>query len=294
MIMKLTGKVAIITGGSRGIGKAVAAAFLRNGANVMLAARSSDELAAAQSELAAIKTEANKGNAQNGGRVEVCVTDVSKRADVAALVKKTVATFGGADIVVNAAGAYGAIGPVATVDAEAWKKTFDINLFGTFNVIQEALPLFIKSATGSAHKKIINFSGGGDGPLPSLSAYNASKAAIVRLTETLAKELADKHIDVNAVAPGPVNTQILEDGLAAGEKTIGKEMYEKFLKQKHDGGVPPEKAGELCVFLASSDSDGLSGKLVSAIYDKWSEWTKEDITKLMTGDTLNLRRVNPK
>jgi len=290
--MKIIGKTAIITGGSRGIGKAVAAAFLRNGANVMLAARSRDELVAAQSELAAKRIELNKENAQNGGSVAVFVTDVSRRADVAALVKKTVATFGGVDIVVNAAGAYGAIGPVATVDVEEWKKTFDINLFGTFNVIQEVLPLFIRSGTASAHKKIINFSGGGDGPLPSFSAYNASKVAIVRLTETLAKELAEQNIDVNAVAPGPVNTKILEDGLAAGEKMIGKEMYEKFLKQKHDGGVPPEKAAELCVFLASSDSDGLSGKLVSAIYDNWNEWTKDDIIKLMASDKLNLRRVN--
>lgn len=281
--MKLTGKISIITGGSRGIGRAVAEAFLLNGASVMLSARSREELMATKKELE-----------ETGGHVEIFPADVSKKHEVAELVKYTVATFGTVDIVVNAAGVYGAIGAVATVNAEEWKKTFDINLFGTFNVIQEVLPIFVarEGGVGIGHKKIINFSGGGDGPLPSFSAYNASKVAIVRLTETLAKELTGQNIDVNAIAPGAVNTKILDDGLAAGVDVIGKEMYAKLLKQKQEGGVPAEKAAALCVYLASSDSDGLSGKLVSAVWDKWSEWGKDDIAELMVGDKLTLRRVN--
>lgn len=281
--VKLKGKVAVITGGSRGIGKAVAEAFLRNGASVMLAARSSGELAAAKEDLAC-----------TGGRVEIFTADVSDYSAAAALIKAAEAAFGGIDVVVNAAGVYGAIGALASVDAAEWKRTFDVNLFGTFNVIQNAIPALGRSLAGGGHKKIINFSGGGDGPLPNFSAYSASKVAIVRLTETLAKELADRNIDINAVAPGAVNTKILEGALAAGEATVGKEMYEKLLKQKAEGGVGPEKAAELCVFLASGASDGLSGKLVSAVWDKYGEWKKDDITGLMAEDTLTLRRVNIK
>lgn len=280
--MKLSGKVAIITGGSRGIGKAVAGAFLREGANVMLAARSRDELAAAKENLANI-----------GGRVEVLATDVSKREEVAALIKSTVDAFGAIDVVVNAAGTYGAIGSLASVDPEGWERTFDVNLFGTANVIREALPALSRSKGGPKRGKIINFSGGGDGPLPHFSAYSTSKVAIVRLTETLAKELVDQAVDVNAVAPGAVNTKILEDALAAGEAAVGKEMYAKLLKQKEEGGVGPEKAAALCVFLASADSDGLSGKLLSAVWDKYNGWTRADIERFMKGDMLTLRRVNP-
>jgi 3-oxoacyl-[acyl-carrier protein] reductase len=284
--MKLQNKIAVITGGSRGIGKAVAAAYLREGASVMLAARSKEELVAA-------KTELEKSDVGAAGKVKIFSADVSNTGEVRALIDATVKAFGTIDIVVNAAGVYGAIGAVATVDAEEWKKTFDINLFGVFNMIQAVLPVFEGSKlSGGARKKIINFSGGGDGPLPHFSAYNASKVAIVRLTETLAKEFEGQHIDVNAVAPGPVNTKILEDALAAGEASVGKEIYEKLLKQKKEGGVGPEKAAELCVFLASSDSDGLSGKLVSAVWDRYPAWTKEDIAEFMTSDKLNLRRVN--
>ncbi|HEY5220731.1 MAG TPA: SDR family oxidoreductase [Candidatus Paceibacterota bacterium] len=278
--MKLQDKIAVITGGSRGIGKAIAAAFLREGASVVLAARSKEELVAAKAELA------------SGGAVEVFPADVSKKSEVAALMKFAEEKFGTIDIVVNAAGIYGAIGTVAEVDAEEWKKTFDINLFGALNVIQQAIPILERSSNGVRRKKIINFSGGGDGPLPHFSAYSTSKVAIVRLTETLAKEVEGKNIDVNVIAPGPVNTKILEDALAAGEVLVGKAMYEKLLKQKKEGGVPPEKAAELCVFLASADSDGLSGKLLSAVWDKYGEWTKEDITRLMESDKLTLRRVN--
>lgn len=275
--MKLKGKIAIITGGSRGIGKAVAKAFLENGASVMLSARSKEELEATRTELT-----------RGGRNVEIFPADVSKKTDVKALVKKTLDTFGAVDILVNAAGTYGAIGPVASVDLEKWKEAFTINLFGTVDVIQEALPVFVKAGRG----KIINFSGGGDGPFPHFTSYSSSKVAVVRFTESLAKEVKENNIDVNAVAPGAVNTKILEDGLKAGEKLVGKETYERFLKQKKEGGVSPEKAAALCVFLASGDSDGLSGKLVSAVWDKWNEWSKDDIKRLMASDLLTLRRVN--
>jgi NAD(P)-dependent dehydrogenase (short-subunit alcohol dehydrogenase family) len=138
--------------------------------------------------------------------------------------------------------------------------------------------------------KIINFSGGGDVPLPNFSAYSSSKGAVVRLNETLAAEMKNYHIDINCIAPGAVNTKFLDEALAAGEEKTGKEKYQVLLKQKKEGGVPPEKAANLCVFLASSISDGLTGRFLSAVWDKYNDWTKKEIKNIIQSDTLTLKR----
>jgi NAD(P)-dependent dehydrogenase (short-subunit alcohol dehydrogenase family) len=280
--MKLQGKTAIITGGSRGIGKTIAEFFVREGANVLIAARSEQELIAVQTDLA--KTAAD---AKNGARVEICVTDVAKKIDAKALVKKAIDCFETFDILVNAAGVYGAIGTVAEVDFEKWKTAFDINLFGTVNVIQEVLPVFMEKKQG----RIINFSGGGDGAFPHFSAYSSSKIAVVRFTETLAEEIKEYGITVNAIAPGAVNTKFLDEALKAGADRVGKDFYEKLKKQKDEGGVGPDKAAELCVFLASGESGVLSGKMISAVWDDWKSWDAGKVKELMDSPKLNIRRT---
>ncbi|MEK9180247.1 MAG: SDR family oxidoreductase, partial [Patescibacteria group bacterium] len=154
----LRDKKAIITGGSRGIGFAVAAFFVKEGAEVMLAARSAEELAAAKAEL-------------GHGKVHTHISDVSREADVKALIAAANKEMGGVDVLVNAAGIYGPIGPSADVDVAKWRNTFEVNLFGTFYAFCEVVPLMMKQNGG----KIINFSGGGDGPFPNFSAYSSSK-----------------------------------------------------------------------------------------------------------------------
>ena len=124
------------------------------------------------------------------------------------------------------------------VNFDEWKKTYEINVFGTFRMIQRVLPIMMKNGGG----KIINFSGGGDGPLPRFSAYNSSKVSIVRLTETLAAEMKEYKIDINAIAPGPVNTKFLDDALSAGDEKVGKDRYGELVKQKEEGGAPAEKS----------------------------------------------------
>ena len=273
--MKLQGKVALITGGGRGIGKSVAELFSQHGATLMLCARSAQELGKTKDELL---------NA--GGTAEVFAADVSRTEDVRALVARTLEAFGKIDVLVNAAGIYGAIGAITTLDFEKWKATFAVNLFGTFSVIQQALPSMIEHRGG----RVINFSGGGEGPLPNFSAYSTSKIAVVRLTENLAEELKSYGIMVNVVAPGAVNTKILDDALDAGKKLVGEDLYARFLKQKREGGVSPLKAAELCVFLASDESKGLTGKFVSAIWDDWNKWDEEQIREIMETDRLTIRR----
>lgn len=274
--MILKGKTTLVTGGSRGIGLAVAQKFIGEGAGVMLAARSLEELKGAKRRL--------------GQGTEICEADVSKPSEVENLIEKTVERFGRIDVVVNAAGVYGPIGSSEGIDLGKWKQTFEINVFGTFSVAQRVLPIMMKERKG----KIINFSGGGDGPFPRFSAYSASKVAIVRLTETLAAEFKEFNIDINVIAPGAVNTHILEEALSAGEEAVGKEKYREFLKQKETGGVSPEKAADLCVFLASPASDGLTGRFLSAVWDDWRNWDNDKIKAIMSSDMGTLRRVKPK
>ena len=273
--MILEGKIALITGGSRGIGLAVARSFLKEGAKVMLSARSKDELEKTQSDLK-----------KNFPAPVIFPADVSIYTSVKSLVQETKKAFGKIDILVNAAGIYGPIGPTFEIDVDLWRKTYEINVFGTFHMIREILPLMIKNRSG----KIINFSGGGDGPLPNFSAYNSSKVAIVRLTETVATEVMDFGIDINCIAPGPVNTNFLEEALKAGEEKVGKSRYQEFLKQKAEGGVAPEKSAALSTFLASSVSNRLTGKFLSAVWDDWRKWDKKTIKEISKTDLYTLRR----
>jgi 3-oxoacyl-[acyl-carrier protein] reductase len=128
--------------------------------------------------------------------------------------------------------------------------------------------------------------------LPRLSAYAASKAAVVRLTETLAEELREFSIDLNAIAPGALNTRLLDEILNAGPDAVGKEFYQKSLKQRDSGGVPPDKAARLCVYLASEISYGITGKLISAQWDPW-ENLHEFREQLANSDIYTLRRIVP-
>ena len=141
--------------------------------------------------------------------------------------------------------------------------------------------------------KIVNLSGGGaTNPLPRLSAYAASKAAVVRLTETLAEELREFSIAVNAIAPGALNTRFLDEVLRAGPELVGSGFYDKALKQRETGGAPLDRGVALCVYLASTASDGITGKLISALWDPW-EKLSDHRAELASSDIYTLRRIVP-
>lgn len=277
--MKLKDKVSIITGGSSGIGKAMAVAFSREGSHLVLASNIKEELEAAGREIQENST----------ARVATMLLDVSRPEDVKNLIEFTLAEFSDIDILVNCAGIYGPIGLITDIDAQAWKKAIDINLYGTFLAIQAVLPTMMKKNRG----KIINMSGGGGAsPLPRFSAYGISKAGVIRLTETIAQEISEYNIDINAIAPGAVNTRLLDQALAAGE-VAGKDFMAKSIRQKQDGGVPPERVAELALFLASNESDGLSGRLISLLWDNWKDAPKH-LKEIRSSDIYTLRRIVPK
>lgn len=269
-------KKILIAGGSRGIGRTMAVAFLKDGDKVFLLSRDSKELESTQKELSSL------------GEVQVAVCDVSKEADVEAVAEKVKKVWGGLDILINAAGIYGPIGPVYENDPKEWRKVIDVNLIGTFLMTRAMVPLLRTSKRG----KIMNFVGGGEGAYENFSGYVSSKGAIMRFNETVAEELKSLNIDVNAIAPGPVNTKFLDVALEAGAEKTGKANYERLLKQKDTGGVPPERAADLALFLASDKSDGITGKILSAVWDNYLK-LPDHLKELMTSDVYTARRVKP-
>lgn len=276
--MNLEGKVSIITGASLGIGRAIATAFSAEGSHLVLVARTVSELENAKREI----------EQSSSARVEIFRADVSQPKDVEDMVGFTLTKFDTIDILVNSAGIYGPIGLITDVDVEDWIEATNINLYGTFLCMRAVLPTMMRKKKG----KIVNLSGGGAAsPLPRFSAYSASKAAVVRLTETIANEVKEYNIDINAIAPGAVNTRFLDQVLAVG-KAAGDVFHAKAIKQKREGGVPPEKIAELAVFLASTESDGLSGRLISLIWDDWKS-NPRHLDEIMTSDIYTLRRIIP-
>ncbi len=272
--MELESRRVIVTGAGQGIGRAIAVAMARSGARLYLWGLRKKNLLETQTIVSAV-----------GSEVEVAVVDVSDASEVSKAWKVTVDKWEGVDVLVNNAGVQGPIGRMHEIDAEIWWNTIENNLRGTFLCSQIVLPTMVEQNWG----KIINLSGGGAvTPRPFFTAYSASKAAVVRLTETLALEVKENNIDVNAIAPGAVNTKMLEQRLDAG-LSIGQAEYEAAKELVKSGGTNPEKPAALAVFLASSKSDGLSGRLISAV---WDSWESMDIAKLMATDTFTVRRLN--
>jgi NAD(P)-dependent dehydrogenase (short-subunit alcohol dehydrogenase family) len=280
--LKLRGRTAIVTGGSQGLGRAIATSFVREGAHVVLAARDASMLRGACDAL----TPQRVADEQ---RILWQAADVARRADVEQLVERARSDLGRLDVLVCNAGVYGPMGAIADVDWDAWAEAVQINLFGTVLCCRAVVPIMLRQGGG----KIITLSGGGaTGPLPNISAYAASKAAVVRFTETLAEELRGSGIDVNSVAPGALNTRLLDEVLEAGPQRVGAQFYERAARQKAEGGAPLKLGAELVTFLASSDSDGISGRLISAVWDNWRDLPARR-ERLANSDVYTLRRIVP-
>lgn len=276
----LLGKVAIVTGANQGLGLQIARKYASSGANLMLCARNANLLESATHEVAKL--------AGSGQKIVSQSVDVSSESDVNRLVAETIAQLGGCHILVNNAGVYGPKGEIESIDWADWIRAIEINLFGSILMSRAVLPHFKKQHYG----KIIQLSGGGaTSPMPRLSAYAVSKAAIVRYTETLAEEVRGTGVDVNAIAPGALNTRMLDEILAAGPDIVGEDFYERSLQQKKTGGAGLIKGADLALFLASSKSDGITAKLISAIWDNWLEWPKH-LDQLSASDAYTLRRIS--
>jgi NAD(P)-dependent dehydrogenase (short-subunit alcohol dehydrogenase family) len=274
----LAGRAAIVTGGGRGLGSEITAALARAGARVLITGRDREALAGAADRLTA-----------EGFDVLFEVGDVSNLPDAERAVARALEEFGELQILVNNAGIYGPTGPSEEVEWSDWVRAVEINLFGSVLMTRLVVPHFRAAGYG----KIVQLSGGGaTAPLPNFSAYAASKAAVVRFAETLAQELEGTGIDVNSIAPGALNTGLLDEVLAAGPEKVGAGFYERALRQQEDGGAPLERGASLTAYLCSAESDGITGRLISAIWDPWESLAAKK-NELLGSDVFTLRRIVP-
>jgi NAD(P)-dependent dehydrogenase (short-subunit alcohol dehydrogenase family) len=269
----LANKVCLIAGASGAIGSAIAQAFYRQGAHLALASHSR-------------KADWCLGDRAASSRIFRIQFDVCRADEVSEAAERIHEHFGALDVLVNCTGIQGPIGPVQALEPDAWARTIEVNLIGSFHLVRAVVPFMLERGGG----KIIHFSGGGAAyARPYLSAYGASKAALVRLTETLADELREANIQVNAVAPGPVRSRMWDEMRAAGAAG-GKKLLSELAQMDETGGVSPERVAALAAFLASSRSRGLTGRLISAVHDRWEELSGK-IPEIMNTEKGTLRRV---
>jgi NAD(P)-dependent dehydrogenase (short-subunit alcohol dehydrogenase family) len=277
--MKLKGRFALITGASQGLGAEIARQYVANGASVMLCARSGDKLGEQHEALAPLLAP--------DARIVTSVGDVGQTRDVDAIFTKVRSEFPRLDILINNAGVYGPMGNIEDVDWGQWVDAVRINLLGLVYVSRMAMPIFRAQRYG----KIVNISGGGaTNPMPAITAYATSKAGVVRFTESLALECKNDGIDVNAIAPGALVTRMMGQLLEAGPEKVGKQFFDRMKKIADEGGTPLHVGAALCVFLGSPESDGITGKLIAAQWDRWEDWPKH-LEELNASDVYTLRRI---
>jgi len=278
----LAGRNAVITGANQGLGLAIANAYVAAGASVLICARGEELL-----------EDAHRALARAAGRGQVVASepaDVANPDDVKRLAARALSMFPQVHVLVNNAGVYGPMGSIETVDWMEWVRAMEINVHGSVLPCRALLPHFKERRYG----KIVQVSGGGaTNPLPRISAYAASKAAVVRFAESLALEVKAFNIDVNSIAPGALATRMLDEVLAAGPGAVGDEFYDRMVKTKEQGGTPLEVGAALAVFLGSAASDGITGRLLSAVWDPWEQLAshREDLDR---SDVYTLRRIVPK
>jgi NAD(P)-dependent dehydrogenase (short-subunit alcohol dehydrogenase family) len=281
MSAALAGRTALITGGSRGLGLAIASAYLRAGAaGICICGTDPAALGQAGSQL-----REQAGPAQT---VLAELADVTVPEHVQRLVDGAVEALGGLTVLVANAGIYGPKGPLAQTDWREWVRAIEVNLLGSVLCARAVAPHLVARGYG----KIVQLSGGGaTRPLAGLSAYAASKTAVVRFAETLADELREDNVAVNMLAPGALNTRMLDELIDAGPELVGEERHRGALRQRSSGGASLERAAQLAVFLGAAASDGITGKLLSAVWDPWPE-LPEHLADL-DSDVYTLRRIVP-
>ena len=246
----LTGQLALITGGGRGIGRALAQAFAEAGAAVSIVARSQAEIDQVAQAIAA-----------SGGRAASFAVDVTDRAAIEHAVQQTEQRFGPVDILINNAGALKPLGPMILAEPDAWWRCIEVNLRGPFVCSQAVVPGMCQRGRG----RVINMaSSAGTRPYPNVSAYAISKAALIRFTEQLAVESLDQGVSVFGINPGPVRTA-MTTYLTQTEE--GRRLLPAYTPHFEASEGPVERVAELALRLAHGDADGLTGRTIDVLDD---------------------------
>jgi NAD(P)-dependent dehydrogenase (short-subunit alcohol dehydrogenase family) len=265
----------IITGASSGIGAALTQSLAKQGYTLYVCARRESKL--------------NLITCNNTIAIGY-KCDVSDEEQVKAFISYIQKYTTNIYALINCAATFGAIGKMIQTESKDWRRAIDVNLFGTYYMIKHVVPMM----SAGLKPRIINFSGGGAfEATPNYSAYAVSKAAVVRLTETIAKELASLDIAVNAVAPGFVATEIHEQTIQSGIDNAGREHFDFTLKKLSGDSIPIEIPVNCVNFLLSEKANGLTGKTISASFDPWSNPKfHKNISEINKSDLYTMRRIN--
>jgi len=279
--MRLAGKVCVLTGAAGGLGRRLAAEFWAAGASLVLSGRHS---AALDAVAGLLSPRCEKQ------RVVVSECDLRDSQQASRLIDRAVQEFGFISALVNNAAVLGPIGAAWETSTEDWEQTIQVDLMAPVVLCRSAIPVMKKTGYG----KIVNLSGGGaTGPRPYFSAYAAAKTALVRFTEILAHETRGMGIDVNCIAPGVLKTKMVDEILAQSPDKIGQSEYGRVRQLAEQSGKSLDRAAGLALFLISPESDGISGRLISAVWDRW-ETLGEKGAILNESDIYTLRRIVPK
>ena len=272
-------KKIIITGANQGIGNMIAKYFYSKGSNLILCARNKKKLVSSTKDF---KTYFNN-------KLYLEKLDISKKKQVDLFFKKILKKHKTIHVLINNAGVLGPAGPSEKINWNKWINTIEINLLGSIYMINKIIPHFKKKNYG----KIVQFSGGGStSPLPYFSPYTVSKVGVVRFVENISHELFKYNITINSIAPGQVKTKMMYQILKAGPKKVGKEYYKKTKKNLKKGKSNFDKIISLVEFLSHENSDQISGKLLSAVWDNWEILKKKKYkNKIKYSDIGNLRRI---
>ena len=267
--------VAVVIGGGRGIGRAIAAALAREGWHVVLVARSADELA---SSTAAIR------EVHGPGAASYVVADVTNYAAVETAVSSVEGRIGPVELLVNSAGVNNSIGPLWEADPAVWWDDVVVSLRGTFNACHAVLKRMVQRRQG----RIINVSSGaGNMAMPMATSYASAKAAVQRLTDSLAVSARPFGVTVFAVSPGTVKTALTERIVSSA---AGRRWMPQLCDLPPENWTPVEKIGELAVLIASGAADPLTGRFISV---------KDDVAGMIdraeqiAGQDLHTLRIRP-
>lgn len=264
----------VVTGSSSGIGRALAERLLARGHRLWGLARSDQAgFAAAQ-----------------GGKFVGARCDVSRWPEVERIAAEVSAAWPHVDGLVACAGVQGEIGRALEADPVRWSATVRANLDGTYFTLR-AFDGLLRRAPRRA--KVVCFSGGGaTKPRARFSAYGIAKTGVVRLVETIAEEEGGRALDINAIAPGAINTRLTDEVLALGPGVVGEAEFAAAQRQKAAGGASLDKALDLVEWLLSPASDGITGRLIAAPWDPWSTLDRHG-PELAGSDIYTLRRIVP-
>ena len=253
--MRLKGKVAIITGAGRGLGKASSLKMAKEGASLVILSRTPAELRETARAIGAL-----------GADVISVKADVSNPKDIEKVVDKTIEHFGKIDILMNNAAIIGPVSPLFMIDQKEWDETMNINLRGPYLFSKAVIPYMIKQNRG----KIINVTSGlGEIVMPPFTAYSVTKAGLIHLTKIMAEELEYHKIQVNGLDPGVMDTKMQEEIRNLGPEILGDEIHHEFVSLKERAVLrTPEKAARLAVFLASKESESVTGENGTGKYYK--------------------------